>query len=364
MQVANRFRLQELQDFSVSVFRRLGCSECNAALGAEVLAESDKRGIDSHGIARLHIYVKWLSRGFAPANPAVQVIRETGSTALVDGGGGLGIMVAPVANQICIKKTQENGTAWVSVRNSNHFGIAGYYTGQATEKNLIAWALSNATSQVAPARSSQPMLGTNPFSVGIPVPGSFPIMIDMATSAVAYGKIEIAQRQKGRIPMGWGLDSNGDHTTDPSELGGDQPYSMLPIGSVPDHGVHKGYCLSALTDILSGVLGDSGFGPFGPHFMLPEISPTPLYGKGLGHLFGAFQVEAITDLAEYSDRIQAWISLFRAATPVDPELPVLIPGEPEQAAIADRTANGVPLNPEVVSTLQKISTDLGVEFPG
>lgn len=356
----NRFGYEQLVNFCRSVFLKLGCTDENANQGAEVLGESDLRGIDSHGVARLKIYVKWLQNGYAPANPEVKIVRENPSTALVDGGGGLGIMVAPIANRICVEKAETAGTSWVSVRNSNHFGIAGYYTKVASDRNLIGWAMSNATSQVAPARSSQPMLGTNPFSVSIPNPNGFPILIDMATSNVAYGKIEIAKREKRAMPIGWALDAQGKHTTDPFDIGGDQPYAMLPIGSLEEHGVHKGYCLCAMTDILSGVLGDSAFGPFGPHFMLPEVSPQPLFGKGLGHLFGAIQVDAFTDMDSYSERIRSWIATFKSAKPIDQSMPVLVPGEPESVAIADRSQNGIPLNVEVVESLQKISEDLNI----
>ena len=362
MNQSTRFDHQQLFRFSRDVFLRLGCSDQNANRGAEVLNESDLRGIDSHGIARLWIYVKWLKNGLAPPNPEIRVTRETGSTALVDGNGGLGIMVAPVANQLCIQKAADNGTAWVSVRNSNHFGIAGYYTKLASDRQLVGWAMSNATSQVAPARSSQPMLGTNPFSVAIPNPGRFPILIDMATSNVAYGKIEIAKREKRDIPVGWALNEKGEHTTNPFDIGGEKPYSMLPIGSLEEHGVHKGYCLCAMTDLLSGVLGDSAFGPFGPHFMLPESSPQPLFGGGLGHLFGAFQVEAFTDLPTYTERVRSWVETFRGADPIDDSAPVLVPGEPEEQAIEDRSRDGIPLNQEVVESLETISRTVGVSL--
>lgn len=357
------FPAEELLDFSRRVFLSLGCNEENAVQGASVLAESDLRGIDSHGIARLHNYVKWLREGHAPPNPIVKVVRENSTTALVDGGGGLGIMVAPQANRICIRKALEHGAAWVSVRNSNHFGIAGYYTKSASDENLVGWAMSNATSQVAPARSKQAMLGTNPFSVSIPRPGKFPILVDMATSNVAYGKIEIAKREQKPIPLGWALNDQGESTTDPHEIGGDRPYSMLPIGSIEEHGVHKGYCLCAMVDLLSGVLGDSGFGPFGPHFMMPERSPVPPFGPGLGHLFGAFRVDSFSDLESYSERIEAWVRTFHQAAPIDPFLPVLVPGEPEEKAIDDRRRNGIPLNPEVITSMKQIASDTGVRLP-
>ena len=360
MSQQSRFKFETLVDFAREVFLRLGCNEQNAQQGAEVLGESDLRGIDSHGIARLWVYVKWLKNDLAPPNPRVQVMRETHSTALVDGDGGLGIMVAPIANRLCVEKAVESGTAWVSVKNSNHFGIAGYYTKIASEQNLVGWAMSNATSQVAPARSKQPLLGTNPFSVAIPNPGKFPILIDMATSNVSYGKFEIAKREKRPVPIGWGLNDRGEHTTDPFDIGGEKPYAMLPIGSLEEHGVHKGYCLCALADLLSGVLGDSAFGPFGPHFMLPEISPQALFGRGLGHLFGAFKVEAFTDLDSYTTRIEAWISALKSAEPFTADQPVLVPGEPENDAILDRKTSGIPLDDEVIRSLEEISESLSV----
>ena len=362
MSTPTRFEFEKLVEFCRLVFLNLGCNETNSKQAAEVLGESDLRGIDSHGVARLRYYVKWLQNGRAPCDPDVRVIRESPSTALVDGDGGLGIMVAPIANRICIEKASATGVSWVSVRNSNHFGIAGYYTKLASDQNLVGWAMSNATSQVAPARSKVAMLGTNPFSVSIPNPGSFPILIDMATSNVAYGKIEIAKREKREMPVGWALDHQGEHTTNPFDIGSDRPYAMLPIGSVEEHGVHKGYCLCAMTDILSGVLGDSAFGPFGPHFMRPEISPDPLFGKGLGHLFGAMQVEAFTDLDSYKQRVSSWVESFKSAPPVKSELPVLVPGEPEAYAMVDRREHGIPLNQEVIDSLEEISKNLNVKL--
>jgi L-2-hydroxycarboxylate dehydrogenase (NAD+) len=184
----------------------------------------------------------------------------------------------------------------------------------------------------------------------------------MATSNVSYGKFEIAKREKRPVPIGWGINDQGEHTTNPFDIGGDKPYAMLPIGSLEEHGVHKGYCLCALTDILSAVLGDSAFGPFGPHFMLPETSPRALFGGGLGHLFGAFQVEAFSELESYKTRIEAWISAIKSAKPTTPDQPVLVPGEPEKDAIQDRKTNGIPLNDEVVLSLEKISESLSVPF--
>lgn len=357
-----RFPIVQLWRFTFDVFQRLGCNPINSAQAADVLSESDKRGIDSHGIARLHNYVHWLKNDYAPANPVVEVVRESGAIAVVDGGGGLGIMVAAQANGICIQKAAEVGTAWVSMRNSNHFGIAGFYTAMAAEQEMVGWAMSNATAQVAPAGSADPMFGTNPFSVAIPYPGHFPIVVDMATSAVAYGKIEIAKRKGEPIPLGWAMNDRGENTTDPYEIGESKPYSMLPIGSVPEHGLHKGYCMVALTDLLSGVLGDAAFGPFGPHFMKPENSPVSPFGNGLGHLFGAFQVNAFSDMDSYALRVQKWVETIKSAKPIDPETPVMIPGEPEFIALNDRSKNGVPLNRAVVQSLQEISRDLDVKL--
>jgi len=361
---SHSFDSEALRVFVVEVFLKLGCHATNAETAAEVLLASDLRGIESHGVARLAVYEKWLVNGLAPPNPEVEIVRETGSTATVDGGGGLGIMVAPVANRITLDKADKNGSSWVAVRNSNHFGIAGFYVSQAVQRDMVGWAMSNATAQVTPARSKDSLFGTNPFAVGIPAGKYPPFIADMATSVVAYGKIEIARRRQTKMPFGWALDQQGNPTDDPNEVGkSGRPYSMLPLGSDEEHGIHKGYCLAAMVDILSGVLGNAAWGPFCPHFMMPENSAQPPFGKGLGHLLGAMRIDAFDEVADFKQRMDLWVETVKQATPIDPELPVMIPGEPEFFAERQRRQHGIPLLQPVVELLQGVATRQQVEFP-
>lgn len=350
----------ELRRFTTEVFVRLGVPEADAQIAARVLQESDLRGIDSHGVARLPQYVKWLKGGFSNPTPRIQVLRQTPSTCLVDGDGGLGIVVGPRANQMAIDKALDVGLSFVSVTNSNHFGIAGYYTVEASRQDLIGMAMSNATAQVAPAQSMQPMLGTNPISISIPTGSPRPFVLDMATSAVAYGKIEIAHRIGNKIPIGWAIDNQtGEPIQDPGKVVGSS-YAMLPVGSDPDHGVHKGYGLSAVVDIISGVLSGAMWGPFCPHFTYPETTHEQSQGRGLGHAFGAIQLAALTDVDRFKKEIDRWIEVFRTATPAPGFDEVLVAGDPQWREFDRRIEHGIPLVPKVVESLAQISREIGI----
>lgn len=197
------FSSDYLKNFSAQVFVHFGIPETDALQAADVLARSDLRGIDSHGVARLHTYFDMLSLGRINAKPKIKITREKLSVATVDGDNGLGLVVGPKANEIALEKAETYGSGWVSVCNTNHFGIAGYYPLKALERDLIGWAMTNSTKLVSPLWGAQRMLGTNPIAIAFPGYKEPPIVIDMATSAVAYGKIEIALRKATDIPKGW-----------------------------------------------------------------------------------------------------------------------------------------------------------------
>src|SRR4029077_1007222 len=201
--------IEALREFSARVFLHFGCPKEDAEQAADVLACADLRGIDSHGVARLHSYFEMLSAGRINPKPHIEVVRSTLSTATVDGDNGLGLVVGPRTNAIAMDLAENSGSGWVSVRNTNHFGIAGYYVLKALERDLIGWAMTNSTKLVAPLWGAERMLGTNPIAVSFPGNEEPPIVIDMATSAAAYGKIEIARRNGVAIPTGWGIDSQG-----------------------------------------------------------------------------------------------------------------------------------------------------------
>src|SRR5919106_3138200 len=225
----HRFPVDYLKNFSARVFMHFGIAEVDAKQAADVLAKSDLRGIDSHGVARLRTYFDMLELGRINPKPNIKIVREKASVATVDGDNGLGLVVGPKANEIAMDKAETHGSGWVSVCNTNHFGIAGYYPLKALERDLIGWAMTNSTKLVAPLWGAERMLGTNPIAIAFPGYQEPPIVIDMATSAVAYGKIEIALRKNEEIPKGLIIDKDGRNTTNPQDMiaGGAQ----LPLGS-------------------------------------------------------------------------------------------------------------------------------------
>ncbi len=339
---------------------RFGIPETDATTAADVLSSSDLRGIDSHGVARLHTYVEMLTIGRINSHPNVKIVREKGSVATVDGDSGLGLVVGPKANEIAMDKAATFGSGWVSVRNSNHYGIAGYYVLQALKRDLIGWSMTNSAKLVAPLWGGERMLGTNPLAIGFPGLEEPPIVIDMATSAVAYGKIQIANRKQQEVPMGWIVDKNGDMSTHPQDMvdGG----ALLPLGSTRDMGGHKGYGLSIMVDVLCGALGGANWGPWVPPFALRQFVPEKEVGKGTGHFFGAMDIEGFIDVDEFKRQIDDYIRTFRKTKPAPGQTQVLIPGDPERFSEAERSASGIPLVRPVVDDLLSVSKQTGVPF--
>lgn len=355
----NTFPQAKLRSFTQNIFLAIGCSQEHAELAADVLLKSDLRGIDSHGVARLSGYVRLWEKQRINPTPNIRIVHETATTATVDGDGGLGLVVAPFAMKVAIAKAETYGSGWVAINNSNHFGIAGYHALMAVEKDMIGFAMTNASPLVAPTFANERMLGTNPMCYAFPAGKYPPVIVDMATSAAANGKLEIAQRSGKPVPEGWIQDADGNYTTDPHALktGG----SLLPLGSDREHGSHKGFGLSATVDILSGVLSGANYGPWVPPFvafMEPSANPP---GQGIGHFLGAMRVDGFRPVEEFKANLDNWIERFKAAQTVDPAQKVIIPGEPELAAELDRQVNGIPLVQAVVDDLNLLADRFGFE---
>jgi LDH2 family malate/lactate/ureidoglycolate dehydrogenase len=358
--VSTVFPIERLRQFAEHVFRHFGISHSDAQMAADVLMRSDLRGIDSHGIARLHTYFEMLELRRINPTPKIKIIREKGSVASVDGDNGLGLVVGPKANEIAMDKAVAHGSGWVSVCNTNHFGIAGYYPLKALERDLIGWAMTNTTKLVAPLWGAERMLGTNPLAIAFPGNQEPPIVIDMATSAVAYGKIEIALRKNNPVPRGWIIDRHGRDSTDPHEMieGGAQ----LPLGSEYEMGGHKGYALASMVDILSCVLSGANWGPFAPPFALRQEIPERSVGKGIGHFFGAMDIDGFIDKKEFKRQIDEWIRVFRRTKPAPGTGGPLIPGDPEREAETVRSKTGIPLLQPVLDDLLDIAKKTGIPF--
>lgn len=346
------FTYQQLYRFAEAIFLQMGCAEVDATLATKVLLSADLRGIDSHGIARLSGYVRLWEAGRVNATPDVKVVHETPSTAVVDGDKGLGLVVAPFAMQVAIDKAKNCGTGWVSVKNSNHYGIAGYHAMMALEQDMIGISMTNASALVAPTFSKERMLGTNPICVAIPAGNQPPFVADFATTTAANGKLEILQRKGAPMPVGWGQTHEGEDTTNANILkeGG----ALLPLGSDREHSSHKGYALGSIVDIFSGILSGASYGPWAPPFPAYVPMPENMPGEGLGHFFGAMRVDAFRPADAFKQHMDNWIGRFREATPIDPVQPVLVPGDPEREFEKIRMEEGIPLVPAVVDDLREL----------
>jgi LDH2 family malate/lactate/ureidoglycolate dehydrogenase len=351
------FSEEKLRSFTYNIFKKMGCADDHAALAADVLIRSDLRGIDSHGVARLSGYYRLWEKKRINATPNIRVVHETPTTATVDGDAGLGLVVAPFAMKIAMEKAEKFGSGWVSVKNSNHFGIAGYHALMAVEKDMIGISMTNASPLVAPTYANERLLGTNPMCYAFPA-GKYPaVIVDMATAAAANGKLEIAQRANSAIPDGWVQDKGGKQSVNPNELksGG----SLLPLGSDKDHGSHKGYGLGATVDILSALLSGANYGPWVPPFVaFLEPDPNPV-GEGIGHFLGAMRVDGFRPVQDFKDHLDNWITRFKNAKTVEQDKQVVIPGEPEHQFEIERKIAGIPLIDVVVKDLNELAEKIG-----
>lgn len=352
------FPEDKLREFTENVFLKMGCPQEDAQLAADVLLKSDLRGIDSHGVARLSGYVRLWEKERINATPQLKIVHETPTTATVDGDRGLGLVVAPFAMKIAIEKAKIYGSGWVAVKNSNHFGIAGYHALMAVEQDMIGISMTNASPLVAPTYANERLLGTNPMCYAFPAGKYPPVVVDMATAAAANGKLEIAQRSGQAVPEGWVQDSQGNTSTDPHQLksGG----SLLPLGGDKDHGSHKGYGLSATVDILSAVLSGANYGPWVPPFVSFLEPPTDPVGEGIGHFVGAMRIDGFRPAEDFKNHLDNWIERFQSAKTVDPDKKVIIPGEPEYAFEQERKVQGIPLIDVVVNDLNELAKKLEI----
>ena len=354
------FSYNQLLTFSKNIFQKIGCSEADATTAAKALLSADLRGVDSHGVARLSGYVRLWEVKRVNSNPQLKIVHETPSTAVVDGDSGLGLVVAPYAMQVAIDKAKNVGSGWVSVQNSNHFGIAGYHAMMALPHDMIGIAMTNASALVAPTFSTQRMLGTNPIAVAIPAGKEQPFVADFATTTASNGKLEILQRKNQPAPEGWVQTKSGEKSTNANELreGG----AMLPLGGDREHGSHKGYMLGSIVDIFSGLLSGANYGPWVPPF--PSYVPMPenMPGNGIGHFFGAMRIDAFRPADDFKNNMDNWILEFKKATTIAGEDKVIIPGEPEREMEAYRMQQGIALNEVVANDLEKLGEKFSVNI--
>lgn len=348
-----RYAAEDLRIFTARVFAHYGVPPDDAALGAEVLIDADLAGIESHGIAHLPWhpgYAPGLQRGIVAPRPDVTVVRDSPVAATWDAGGGVGVIVATKAMRACIEKAEAAGIGMVAVRNGRHFGAAGYYARMAADRDMIGMAMCNVPPIGAAAGGLERVYGTNPIAMAAPVQDDHPFLLDMATTAVAGGKLEIAMRQGKPIPAGWAMDAEGNDSHDPGILrkGG----ALLPLGSRLETSSYKGYGLGLMVDILTGVLSGSGSGLFADRATLVQ-----------GYWFAAWRIDAFRDVAEFKAEMKAMVDHIRATRPAPGVEAVLVAGDPEFIARAEREAHGIPLDQESIDQLTALGQEVGVPFP-
>ena len=351
---------QLLNKLVISIFNKIGCSNEDSEIISKILLAAELRGINSHGVLRVKDYVSLWEKGRINTKPNVRIVHESPSTAVVDGDKGFGMIAATKAMQIAIEKAKKIGTGWVSVNNSNHFGIAGFYSMMALEHDMIGIAMTNANPLVSPTFSVERLLGTNPISVAVPAGKENPFVADFSTTPIARGKLAVMDKKGEEAPQGYVQDQEGKSSTDPNILsdGG----AILPLGGDRIHGSHKGYCLGAIVDIFSAILSGANFGPFVP----PQVSFLPLKenlpGKGLGHFFGAMRIDAFQTTEDFKKNMDLWIDTFKKAKPVAGQERVYIPGEPEREMEEKHKKEGIVILDKVLDDLKDVCDGIGVKF--
>jgi LDH2 family malate/lactate/ureidoglycolate dehydrogenase len=338
-----------------AIFERWGMPRAHIDVTVKLMLESDLRGIDSHGVYMLPLYDDFRRDGKLTLSPEVRVVRQSLVTALVDGGGGLGHYPSHLAMRLAVDKCANAGVGVVTVRNSNHYGAAGVYALMAAERGFLGISTTSVYRPgVVPTFGARPMLGTNPIALAAPAKRNPPFCFDMATSTVAVGKLKLALLHGQTIPEGWATDDHGRPVTDP-ETGLRHRY-LTPLGGTPVMSSHKGYGLGAMVEVLSTLLPGAFYAPTRAR-RHPDAER-----YNVGHFFMALDPRAFRDEGEFEGDLDDLIDALRGTERVDPQQPVLVAGDPEQAAYADRTANGIPLPGALAAVLRDLADGCGAEY--
>jgi len=337
----------QLKRICTAILEAVGTPRDEAEIVTDSLVKANLRGIDSHGVFRLIAYVNRVEyKNIIPGAPFT-IIREIPSAALVSGGFGFGQVISVKAMNLAVEKARKTGIGAVSVFNTNHFGMAAYYAMIALQNAMIGVVTCNTSPSVLPWGGRVPMLGTNPICVAIPSGQDIPIILDMATSAVARGKIESAAKEGKPIPKGWALDQNGKSTTDP---GAALKGALLPFGGP------KGYGLSFIVDIISGALAGAACGK-DVCSLYPEEQKC-----NAGHFFLAINVDAFIPIRDFKAAVDKAVLELRSSPPAPGYESVLIPGEIEYRTEQKRLLKGIPLSYETWQRLKKLCEKLRVDI--
>jgi LDH2 family malate/lactate/ureidoglycolate dehydrogenase len=337
-----------LRDFATAIYERCGMAGDDAQVSADALVQADLWGHQSHGVMRLSWYAARLRTGVCDPVAKPEIVVDSGAIAVIDGHEAMGQVVASRAAREAIRRAKAHGIGAVAVRNSNHFGMALYYTLMAARQNCVAFLSTNASPAMAPWGGREKLVGTNPWSWASPAGRSAPMVLDIANTAVARGKIYLAKRKAMPIPMGWAMDASGAPTTDPAAA---IEGVILPMAQ------HKGYAIAVVMDMLSGVLTGSRFGSAvqGPY--------QSEHRSGAGHLMIALDIAAFQPVVEFNARMEQLISELKAAPLAQGCEEIFYPGEIEARNDAANRRDGVLLPDDVLMDLRRLAIDLRVSDP-
>jgi len=356
MDTVFRYKKEDLLDFVLRYLTKLGVPAGDAKIVGKVLMCADIRGVDSHGLHRLGSYYgNRILKGYIDPLTPYKVIRETPTTALIDGGNGCGQVVSYKAMKMCIEKAQNSGLAAVTVKNSNHFGIAGYYALMAMNHDMIGIALTNSQPLVAPTYGKTAVVGTNPIALAAPSYKADPFVLDMATSAVAFGKIQLYAKRNEHIPIGWGIDDTGQVTNDPNRIKSGGIGALLPLGGMEITAGYKGYGLAIMVEILCSILS-------GSNFLTNVGGPAKPEPTGVGHFFMAINIEAFRPVIDFKKHLDDMIQLLKNSPLAVGRDEILVAGEKEFALARFNEKHGVPLIKPIVDDLIKDGEKVGVPF--
>ena len=362
--VSERTQVRILQDdltrFCREVFVALSLSADDAALAAEVLVAADLRGIPSHGVGRLWRYVNGLTSGQMLASERTEVVTESDMSIVVNANGQMGAPVSVRTMRKVIEKAGDQGAAFGCVRNSNHFGIAGYYAMMALPHNLVGLAMTNTAALGVPTFGRQVMFGTNPLAFAAPANAEGAFVLDMSTTVVSRGKLEVYEKQNKDLPMGWAVDKSGKTACEAGPILEDMFHriggGILPLGGLGDqYGGHKGYGLAVMVDILCAVLGGAPFGQ--------AICDTEKSSARVSHFFGAISIDRFRDAASFRQDMDEMLGQLRACPPAEGETQVYFAGQKEAEREQDYARTGIPVLQKVFDQLCSIAQEQNVRPP-
>ena len=343
-----RFTRDQIEGFMTRCFTAAGLPAADAATVANLMAEGDMLGKDSHGIFRLPGYIGRLKSGGFNPTPNITVEKERAASALIDGDNGMGHLVVNRAAEVAIEKARTTGVAWVGLHHSNHAGAAGVYSNKALEHDMIGlYVAVGSANHLPPWGGTEMLLSTNPIAVSVPADKEDSIVLDMATTVTSYGKVKVYAQRGIEMPEGWMVGPDGNPLTDASKA--DTGY-LLPIGGA------KGYGLALIFGILAGTLNGAHFGK-----NVVDMNADAASATNTGQFYLAIDIAAFMDVGEFKTQVDAVIAEMHGSPTLPGVERVRLPGEGTHAARADRTAHGLPLPDPLLETLARVADDLAVD---